>query len=92
MVPKLISVELSQSLSDSHIRNRNDLFVKSDIELEARKILETGKALGVVPRNEEGKIIEKLVDMEVRDGDQCKKNHKDVGGVTTYNIRVGWES
>lgn len=68
-----MSDEVSNSKPDSNIRNRNCLIMKYDMEEEARSILETRKALGMVPKCDKNEIIVKLVDQETRYREQSRK-------------------
>lgn len=61
------ALQVTDSFSDSHIRNINRALVRSQAYTEANKIWEVGKKIGMVAKNNVVEIIQHLVDMEVRD-------------------------
>lgn len=62
-----VSPQVSDSFSDSHIRNMNRSVLRSQAYSEANKIWEVGKKIGLATKNNVVEIIQHLVDMELRD-------------------------
>lgn len=70
IIPKSGATQVSNTISDSNIRILNRAVIRSEAYLEANKIWEEGKILGLVSNGKEEEVIQKLAQMEERDRSQ----------------------
>lgn len=70
------------SMSDSEIRNCNDVFWLRHRENEARELWNLGKSLGLRFRGDDEEVIRQLIEMEVRDEQGVRRDSNQNGGLT----------
>lgn len=79
--------QVSDPISGSKISTKDRACIRAEAYREANNIWIMGKEIGMTATQDEGDIIQALVEMEERDSSQCKENEKDFlrAGVQTVS-------